>query len=127
LPNQDGALKLLVIILSMLVVPGEAAARLRWHTLAQELSRWQVGSDWNSRLRIGQVRSGPEMALYLTNARRFGVPRTGHLPPQALIDGTGDKELLALLFEMVIPQTGDPRNGVRNAGKTTTCYTGRRR
>jgi hypothetical protein len=71
-----------------------------WLALALELSRWQAGTDWNSRLRIGQVRSGPEMALYLTQPRRFGAPATGPLPPRALIDGTCDEELLALLFEM---------------------------
>jgi hypothetical protein len=40
------------------------------------------------------------MALYLTQPRRFGAPATGMLPPQALIDGTGDEELHARLFEM---------------------------
>jgi hypothetical protein len=74
-----------------------------WLALAQELSRWQQpGGDWNSCLRIGPTARGPEMALYLTSARRFGLPRTGALPPRALIDGTGDEELLALLFEMEI-------------------------
>jgi hypothetical protein len=42
------------------------------------------------------------MAFYLTSARRFGLPRAGALPPRALIDGTGDEELVALLFEMEI-------------------------
>jgi hypothetical protein len=42
------------------------------------------------------------MALYLTQPRRFGARDTGMLPPQALLDGTGDEELHALLFEMDI-------------------------
>jgi hypothetical protein len=41
-----------------------AALPQLWRALAQELSRWQAGGDWNSQLRIGQVGSGPEMALY---------------------------------------------------------------
>ena len=79
-----------------------------WRALAQELSRWLAQGDWNSRLRIGQTRSGPEMALYLTQPRRFGAPATGMLPPRALIDGTGDEELLALLFEMDISDAARP-------------------
>jgi hypothetical protein len=71
-----------------------------WLALAQELSRWQAGVDWNSRLRIGSIGSGPEMALYLTQPRRFGAPATGALPPRTLVDGTGDEELHARLFEM---------------------------
>jgi hypothetical protein len=54
-----------------------------WRALAQELSRWLAQGNWNSRLRIGQIGSSPEMALYLTSARRFGARETGMLPPQA--------------------------------------------
>ena len=54
-----------------------------WRALAQELSREPSDVDWNSRLRIGQVGGGPEMALYLTSARRFGASATEMLPPQA--------------------------------------------
>jgi hypothetical protein len=73
-----------------------------WRALAGELSRWRAGMGWNSRLRIGLVGSEPETALYPTQPRRFGRPTTGAPPPQALIDGTGDAELLALLFEMEV-------------------------
>ena len=97
-----------------------------WRALAQELSRWQRGGDWNSRLRIGQQRRGPEMALYLTQPRRFGAPATGMLPPQALIDGTGDEELLALLFEMDIlmlrAQVDPPPNTCHLAVRTGKRY-----
>ena len=68
--------------------------------------RWQAGVDWNSRLRIGSIGSGPEIALYLTSARLFGAPATGPLPPRTLIDGTGDEELKAMLFEMDITRLG---------------------
>src|SRR5262245_18130097 len=34
-----------------------------WRALAEELTRWQSGGNWNSRLRIGPVGSSPEMAL----------------------------------------------------------------
>src|SRR5215472_8479174 len=57
-----------------------------WRALAGELSRWQAGGDWNSRLRIGRTARGPEMALYQTQPRRFGASATGALPPQALLD-----------------------------------------
>jgi hypothetical protein len=70
-----------------------------WRALAEELARWQSGGAWNSRLRIGPVGSGPEMALYLTQPRRFGAPATGALPPRVLLDATADAELLARLFE----------------------------
>jgi hypothetical protein len=55
-----------------------------WLALAQELSRrQQPGGDWNSRLRIDRLGSGPEMALFITQPRRFGAPKVGALPPQA--------------------------------------------
>ena len=73
-----------------------------WRALALELSRWQAGGDWNSRLRIGLTGSGPEMALHLTQPRRFGTGAKGALPPRRLLDATGDEELLALLFEMEV-------------------------
>src|SRR5262249_26292603 len=67
-----------------------------------ELSRWLALGDWNSHLRIGLTGRGPEMALYLTSARRFGTGSNGALPPRGLLDGTGDEEVLARLFEMEV-------------------------
>lgn len=93
--------------------------------------------DWNSRLRIGQTNSRPEMALYLTQPQRFGAPATGMLPPQALLDGTGDAELLALLWEMEVTMLHaevDPppntchiavRTGKRYGKTSLTAYHGR--
>jgi hypothetical protein len=97
-----------------------------WLALARELSRWQSGRDWNSRLRIGLRAGGPEMALYLTQQRCFGLPGSGALPPRALIDGTGDEELLALLFEMDITmlraQVDPPPNTRHFAVRTGKRY-----
>ena len=73
-----------------------------WRALVGELSRWQSGGDWNNLLRIGPTGNGQEMALCLTQPRRFGAREAGMLPPQALLDGAGDEELLALLFEMEV-------------------------
>jgi hypothetical protein len=64
---------------------------------AQELSRWLAQGDWNSRLRVGQTGRGSERALYLTQPRRFGAREAEVLPPQALLDATGDEEVLARL------------------------------
>jgi hypothetical protein len=105
-----------------------------WRALAQELVRWHAQGDWNSRLRIGQIGKDAEMALYLTSARRFGAPATGMLPPQTLLDGTGDEELHALLFEMDITMLRaevDPPPNTRHIAVRTgkrygkTCLTAR--
>ena len=97
-----------------------------WRALAGELSRWQSGVDWNSRLRISRTARGPEMALYLTEPRRFGAPATGLLPPRALLDGTGDEGLHALLFEtsvtMLSAEVAPPPNTRHIAVRTGKRY-----
>jgi hypothetical protein len=97
-----------------------------WRALAGEMSRWQAGVDWNSRLRIGPVGSSSEMALFLTEPRHFGAPAKGALPPQALLDGTGDAELLALLFEtpvtMLSAEVAPPPNIRHIAVRTGKRY-----
>src|SRR5215469_1758435 len=70
-----------------------------WLALALELSRGPTGGDWTAARRwpdAERPRDGalPHAATPLWRARH------GHAAPQVLLDGTGDEELLALLFEM---------------------------
>jgi hypothetical protein len=53
------------------------------------------------------------MERYLMQPRRFGAPATGLLPPQALLDGTGDEELP----EHVMPPVLITRKGSDEGGR----------
>jgi hypothetical protein len=62
----------------------------------------------------------------LTQPRRFGAREVGVLPPQALLDGTGDEELLARLSKMQVmmlyAQVDPPPNTRHIAVRTGKRY-----
>ena len=66
------------------------------------------------------------MGLHLTQPRRFGTGAKGVLPPRGLLDGTGDEEMLALLFEMEVTmvraEVDPPPNTRHIAVRTGTRY-----
>ncbi len=63
--------------------------------LINEISKWQRGQPWNSRLRIGPGSNG--WSLYISERLAF-TPGEQGIPARALLDATADSELLERIF-----------------------------